>query len=93
MPWGTADLPLSPAVKAEKVAEAVKALLRIGDRWGLEQPIEIFVGMASRRHKSSNSSRKCLPTCPCWQHGRSGFERLFLGLGDERVLRTATVPV
>jgi nucleotide-binding universal stress UspA family protein len=93
MPWVAAEVPLPAPIQAEEVAEDVRRFCGPALE-GQTQPVEIVAseGVAAteivRLAEELPADLLVLGT-----HGRSGFERLFLGSVTEKVLRSTAVPV
>ncbi len=93
MPWVATDVPLPAPIRAVEVAEHVRSFCgSLLD--GQKKPVDI---VASEGVAASEIARVAeeLPAdlLVLGTHGRSGFERLFLGSVTEKVLRSTTVPV
>jgi nucleotide-binding universal stress UspA family protein len=93
MPWVTAEVPLPAPIQAEDIADDVRRFFGSALE-SQTQPVEIVAteGVAAteivRLAEELPADLLVLGT-----HGRSGFERLFLGSVTEKVLRSTAVPV
>lgn len=91
-PLLAADPPLPPLIRAEEVAEEIRRFC--GAAINGHEHVEILARDGTAVEKILELAEE-LPAdlLVLGTHGRSGFERLFLGSVTEKVLRTTTVPV
>src|SRR5687768_7233535 len=91
-PLLVADPPLPPPIRAEEVAEEVRRFC--GASINGHEHVETLARNGAAAEEIVGLAEE-LPAdlLVLGTHGRSGFERLFLGSVTEKVLRSTTVPV